>query len=112
MSQKKIFYALRPAAALRWLRVHPDANVAPMHVPTLIAQCEPPAEVADLATELIALKAVTRELGAGPLPPIIAAFIDREFEIARSEFDGGFVATSEAARREAETFFREATLRC
>lgn len=33
---KKIFYALRPAAALRWLRLHPDRAVAPMHFPTLI----------------------------------------------------------------------------
>lgn len=26
---KKLFYALRPAAALRWLRVHPEAKVVP-----------------------------------------------------------------------------------
>jgi predicted nucleotidyltransferase len=28
---KKLFYALRPALALRWLRLHPGAAVAPMH---------------------------------------------------------------------------------
>jgi len=27
--QKKLFYALRPAATLRWLRHHPDAAIAP-----------------------------------------------------------------------------------
>ena len=29
--QKKIFYALRPAAALRWLRHHPGEAIAPMN---------------------------------------------------------------------------------
>jgi hypothetical protein len=29
------------AAALRWLRRHPDAAVVPMHSPTLMAECEP-----------------------------------------------------------------------
>ena len=28
---KKMFYALRPAVALRWLRLHPGEAVAPMH---------------------------------------------------------------------------------
>jgi hypothetical protein len=104
---KKIFYALRPAAALRWLRVHASEAVAPMHFPTLMAQCDPPAEVARLATELIARKAVTRELGAEPLPPTIAAFIDEEFDRARELFDKAADADTEreAARREAEAFF-------
>lgn len=37
---KKIFYALRPAAALRWLRLHPEQAIAPMHFPTLMAECD------------------------------------------------------------------------
>jgi predicted nucleotidyltransferase len=52
--QKKIFYALRPAAALRWLRLHASEAVAPMHFPELMAQCEPPREVATITAELIA----------------------------------------------------------
>ena len=39
---KKIFYALRPAAALRWLRLHPGEAVAPMHFPTLMAAASRP----------------------------------------------------------------------
>src|SRR5215475_16120802 len=31
VAQKKIFYALRPAAALRWLRIHSTDAIAPMH---------------------------------------------------------------------------------
>ncbi len=34
---KKLFYALRPAAALRWLRMHQEEAVPPMHFPTLMS---------------------------------------------------------------------------
>ena len=81
--QKKIFYALRPAAALRWLRLHSDQAIAPMHFPTLMDECDPPSEVMKLTADLIARKAVTHELGGGLLPAPIANFIDQEFEIAR-----------------------------
>jgi predicted nucleotidyltransferase len=110
--QKKIFYALRPAAALRWLRIHADAAVPPMHFPTLMAGCEAPADVTALIVDLMQRKAVTRELGAEPLPLPIVAFIEQEFEIARPAFEGPIAAVSDEARREAERFFRDATYRC
>ena len=65
---KKIFYALRPAAALRWLRMHSDQAVPPMHFPTLMAECSPPADVTTIVAALLLQKAVTRELGSEPLP--------------------------------------------
>lgn len=103
---KRVFYALRPAAALRWLRLHPDQAVAPMHFPTLIDECEPGAEVADVAKELIARKAQRRELGAERLPVAIGRFIDHEFTLAATAF-GAPAATSAAASREAaSTLFR------
>ncbi|WP_425308074.1 nucleotidyltransferase domain-containing protein [Ammonicoccus fulvus] len=37
---KKVFYSLRPAAVLRWLREHGTA-VPPMHLPTLFEQAPP-----------------------------------------------------------------------
>jgi predicted nucleotidyltransferase len=80
---KKLFYALRPALALRWLRMHPGEAVAPMHFPTLVAQIELPASVAALVDELLARKAVTRELGTGALPGLICALSDAEFTTAR-----------------------------
>ena len=43
VAQKKIFYALRPAATLRWLRMRPREAIAPMHFPTLMEECDPPA---------------------------------------------------------------------
>ena len=104
---KKIFYALRPAAALRWLRLHPDAAVAPMHFPTLMAECEPSPALAGLVTELVARKAVTRELGAEPLPTIVSAFIDQEFDAARTCFADATPAPSEDARAEAEAIYQD-----
>jgi uncharacterized protein len=107
---KKIFYALRPAAALRWLRHHPGAAVAPMHFPTLLEECAPPAEVLAIAADLIARKALTRELGSEPLPPAIGAFIDAEFAAARDSFAEGAVSPAPEAKARIEAFF-VATLR-
>jgi hypothetical protein len=104
---KKLFYALRPATALRWLRLHPEEAVPPMHFPTLLAECDPPAQTAALAGELMARKAETRELGTGPLPDAIAAFVAEEFEAARDLFETGPVRPSAQARAKAEAFFRE-----
>ena len=108
--QKKIFYALRPAVALRWLRHHPGEAIAPMNFPQLLAECEPPLEVSDIASQLIARKAVTRELGSEPLPATIAAFIDAEFELARASIPEGGRA-SDSARAEADAFFLAAVYR-
>ncbi len=80
-SGKKLFYALRPAAALRWSRLH-DQALPPMHFPTLMAESDPPADVAAIVADLIARKAETRELGAAVIPVEIAAFIETEYELA------------------------------
>lgn len=82
LTLKRVFYALRPAATLLWLRANPDAGVPPMDLPTLIAQTDPGAELRDAVAELIALKATTRELGGGSVPPVILEFIERELELA------------------------------
>jgi predicted nucleotidyltransferase len=104
--QKKIFYALRPAAALRWLRLHPDQAVAPMHFPTLMAECDPPADVGAITADLMARKAVTRELGAKPLPPAIGTFIDSEFVIARGALPADDSLASADVRDASDVFFR------
>jgi uncharacterized protein len=80
---KKIFYALRPAVALRWLRLHRGESVAPMHFQTLVRESDLPANVSVIVDDLLARKAVTRELGAGPLPAPIGSLIDTEFALAR-----------------------------
>jgi predicted nucleotidyltransferase len=109
VSRKKILYALRPAAALRWLRLHGDA-VAPMHFPTLLAECDPPAELANAARALIARKAQAVEGDSEPLPEPVAAFIECELEAAGEAFQKRAPAENLEARCEAEAFFR-ATVR-
>ena len=103
---KKIFYALRPAAALRWLRHHPHEAVAPMHFPTLLAGCAAPAAVVEIIEELMARKAVTRELGSGPLPAPVLTFIDQEFEAAQTVFPRAERDIRPESRDLAEAFFQ------
>jgi predicted nucleotidyltransferase len=109
--QKKIFYALRPSAALRWLRFHPDQAVAPMHFATLMDESDPPREVIDVISDLIERKAMSRELGTAPLPESIANFIDTEFDKGRIQFEGKTIRISNDAKRKAGAFFRETAIR-
>jgi predicted nucleotidyltransferase len=110
--QKKMFYVLRPVAVLRWLRLNPRQAVAPMHLPTLMKECDPPAVVAELVERLIAAKAVTSELRAAPLPRPVGEFIAEEFGIARNAFERGTRSDlSTEAKREAELLYREVTSR-
>ena len=106
VAQKKIFYALRPAATLRWLRMRPAEAIAPMHFPTLMAECDPPAALRSEVSDLMNRKAVTRELGAAALSPAVARFIDSEFEFARGEFESRRVRPSEEIIRQSVEFYR------
>lgn len=111
--QKKMFYALRPAAALRWLRLNPRQTLPPMHFPTLMSQCDPPSDVAALVKDLIAAKRRSAELGVTSLPAPIAAFLAQEFDAARSAFEmTAPVAVRDDIRARAEEFYRDITVRC
>ncbi|MGW4354057.1 nucleotidyltransferase domain-containing protein [Nocardia sp. NPDC004582] len=105
-SLKKVFYSLRPAMALRWMHEHPDNAVAPMHLPTLLAECELPGEFVESVHELTELKSRTREMGSGDVQAPIAAFISAEFERAALEFAAVDPARREHARALAAEFFR------
>lgn len=83
-SLKRFFYVLRPAAALRWLADHPDDAVPPMDLPTLLSESTAEPAVTDAATELIALKSVTREMGAGAAPRVLERFVAAELERAEA----------------------------
>lgn len=102
---KKIFYALRPAAALRWMRLHPAATLPPMHFPTLLSESEPPADIVPIVEDLLARKAMTKELGTGRLPQPIKLFIDAEFDAAASAFTRPPRRTLATARSEMAHFF-------
>ncbi len=104
---KKLFYALRPAVALRWLRLHPDKAVAPMDFHRLVAESDLPAEVTDIVGKLMALKAETRELGEGLLPAPIGELIDSEFALARDHWNGVQSTPSDDDRAAADSMFRK-----
>lgn len=103
---KKLFYALRPALMLRWMRLHPAQAFGPMHFPTLVGDAEFPARLEAVIADLLSRKAVTRELGNGTMPPEIAAFMDAEFDEARRGLALQQARANEEPRSEAELFFR------
>lgn len=107
---KKIFYAMRPAVALRWLRMRPDQAVAPMHFPSLVAEAGLPTEVELIVSDLIARKAVTREMGDGCIPGPILALLDTEFAAAEAMAAVAPSASPEA-RAAADDLFAAVTLR-
>lgn len=109
-SLKKIFYALRPALALRWLREHPGAAVAPMHVPTLLTECDLRADVRTAVAELIELKSRTREMGAGAAPAVIADFVEAEFAHAAAAVPKTSSEPPRHARDLAAAFFHDRAL--
>ncbi|MEV6254445.1 nucleotidyltransferase domain-containing protein [Nocardia sp. NPDC051911] len=109
-SLKKVFYALRPAMALRSLRERPGAAVAPMHLPTLLRQCELPAELSAAVTELTDLKSRTREMGSGSVPAPISAFIAAEFACAEDVFVKSRGQDITRARAMTAEFFRSEAL--
>lgn len=111
VAQKKIFYALRPAATLRWLRMHPGDAVAPMNFPALMEACDPPAPLRRDVQDLLASKALTRELGEAPLSPVISAFIDQEFQDARALWAAGRARATPDEQAQATDFYREAVER-
>lgn len=78
---KKAFYALRPALALRWLRLHPQQPLAPMHFPTLCNEADLPRPVRVEIDALLALKARTREMGQDKLPGALAELLVQELTI-------------------------------
>ncbi|WP_264030198.1 nucleotidyltransferase domain-containing protein [Cellulosimicrobium sp. SH8] len=79
---KKVFYAVRPAATLRWLRVRAEAAVPPMDLGTLLMEGEAPETVVRAVSELVALKAVSREMGAGLVPEPLAHLVADELALA------------------------------
>lgn len=83
---KKVFYAVRPACALRWMSLH-DSVPPPMNLLELLAEAPPPADVAEAISELIAAKAVTREVGTGTVPTPIRDFVATQFAAADSSYE-------------------------
>jgi hypothetical protein len=103
---KKLFYVLRPALALRWMRLHPDKAIVPMAFRTLVAESDVSADCAAIIDDLLARKAETREMGRGAMPREIGALIDAEFGLARGHWPEPATRPQPEAVRLADAFFR------
>jgi uncharacterized protein len=79
---KKLFYSARPALCLRWMRVHSEHNIPPMHFQTLLLEAETPAGISNEFELLVAAKAQTRELGNTDVSSKVRAFIEDEYRLA------------------------------
>lgn len=98
---KRVFYALRPAAALHWMRQH-DSTTAPMNLHQLLAEAPPSEEVAEVIAAMVAAKAVTRELGSGVVEPAVRSWVQDEFDAAVAAYEGqpaSLVDTRQVAAR-------------
>lgn len=80
---KKYFYVLRPAMALRWIRMNPD-QIPPMNFQDLMAGVDLPAPLLSELQDLLRAKAQTNELGTGQRNPRLDAFILEEFAQAEA----------------------------
>lgn len=68
---KSLFYALRPALALQWMRRH--GTPPPMDLPALLPGTDPAAAAA--ITDARDQKAAGTEADAAPCPPVLEAFL-------------------------------------
>lgn len=103
---KKLFYVLRPALALRWMRLHPGAAIVPMAFRTLVAESDVPSDCTAIIDDLLARKAETREMGHGRMPKEIGALIDAEFGQARQRWPEPATRPGDEAVRLADAFFQ------
>jgi uncharacterized protein len=108
---KKVFYVLRPAAALRWMALHADSAVPPMNFGTLIEQSELPRDLLLYVSDLLARKAVTRELGQAPLSPKVTDFVTGEYASARTRLSAVRGRPKPGAQHDVESFFRRTVRR-
>lgn len=79
---KKYFYIVRPAMAVRWMRMHPDV-IPPMNFQELLAGIDLNAELIGALEDLLHAKSKSKEIGEAPRIDIIDAFIAAEFDWAR-----------------------------
>jgi predicted nucleotidyltransferase len=74
---KRYFYALRPALALRFLRMQ-DGKRPPMHLQALLDKSDLPAATVGIIDRLVEAKSRTREMGSGRRIPALDRLIAAE----------------------------------
>lgn len=79
---KKYFYIVRPAMAIRWMRMHPNI-IPPMNFQALLAGIDLSDELTAALNDLLFAKSRSKEVGEAPRVANIDAFITAEFDWAR-----------------------------
>ena len=82
VSYKKYFYVLRPALAIRWIRLNGN-SAPPMNIQAMSNDLNMAPDVISEIDQLLQIKAKTRETGTGARLAAIDALIEAEFEWAR-----------------------------
>lgn len=101
---KKLFYLIRPVFALLWLQQNPKEVIAPMNIHELMQDISLERGVALEIEDLLARKAVTREIGAGIASDRLISFCQKEISKAEHAFSKPVMPTQER-KDKAEAFF-------
>jgi len=102
---KKLLYVLRPAMAVRWIRIQPEI-FPPMNFHTLMDGCELPSELRAEIDGVLELKSKTKELGLSPARKEMNAFCLSEFEWAKSHAED-YVSPAKDKMPKADNLFRD-----
>ena len=111
---KKLFYLIRPIVALDWMAERGFADLPPMSLPECLAGASLPADAAAEINGLIERKAVTREMGVGPIPRAVARYLEGRYGHHEMNPAASLRDKDETGRRRqlAENFYRRTVEGC
>ena len=104
MPLKKLFYALRPLAALEWLAARDCRALPPMAFGAVLSEIDWPGDAMGEIEKLLERKSRTRELGEGEVPPAIATLLARLPALADRLPPSPTRSGTERARERADDF--------
>jgi len=102
---KKYFYIVRPAMAIRWMRMHPNV-IPPMNFQELLKGVNLDTGLISALEDLLHAKSKSKEIGEAPRVGIIDEFIISEFDWAR-EAVKSISAPRENLHNAANVLFRD-----
>lgn len=102
---KKYLYVVRPAMAIRWIRLYPE-QIPPMNFHALRAGIDLPQQLTTALMDLLDKKSRSKELGEAPRIEPIDRFIEEEFNWAREAVTTASYERKEL-RSDADDLFRK-----
>ena len=110
---KRYFYVIRPALALRWLRLREGMAIPPMNMARLMAETDLPPELTSLLEGLIGQKMAVGEMGsAAKTPDALDALITREIDAAHKVLGDTAHDARERQRHAADRLLQRWTRKC